>query len=585
MARKKRQQDQASLPLITGEVWEIGRRALGVHITDLTDQSELPEVLLAVQTNDPGGVVLGEVVPSRAPSTVLADFVWQAMRQPLVGHPRRPEVIRVGSHSEAESLAVSLTTTGIALEVSSQLSTLDFFHEQMRLTLGGMTHDYRTQAAQAKEELNEAGLREFFRTARKFYREELWLAYGDEAMFEIALQPAHGPTRTLYGILLGNMGEEFGLALYRSLNDLQRFYDVSVEHLYQLAEPSPEVDAESFDPEQLQHEAEATAQFLQVPSVSLTYTPQRDVSPPLVQEAQHLKLPLANKSAFPLVMRTGHGSMQVATATDLADMLSALRAILDWDKQLAKMDPEDEIGISVTSKLQAVADFLPELTAHTTLQDNPCAPGMSDDLFRSECASLFESLLTESHSRTSSAPAKKVGKAPSSKKTKAPGKKAAAKGAGSNRVYTLEVYLVGGPISEAYADQEISRVVDIRGNQTLHDLHQAIFDAFERWEEHLYEFNLGEGPADRSQIYFYQGGWDSDEEDEGDPATTTLDALDLSVGQRFGYTFDMGDQWEHVIEVVGAKAARGKGQYPRVVKKVGTAPPQYPEDDDDEDME
>ena len=70
------------------------------------------------------------------------------------------------------------------------------------------------------------------------------------------------------------------------------------------------------------------------------------------------------------------------------------------------------------------------------------------------------------------------------------------------QVYTLCVYLVDGPIDEEYADQEISRRILILGHQTLHDLHEAIFDAFEREEEHLYEFNLGASPQDRSQYIF-----------------------------------------------------------------------------------
>ncbi len=122
------------------------------------------------------------------------------------------------------------------------------------------------------------------------------------------------------------------------------------------------------------------------------------------------------------------------------------------------------------------------------------------------------------------------------------------------------------------------------GHHTLHDLHLAIFDAFERWEEHLYEFNLGSSPQDRSRLYFYSGGWDEGEDDTGDPTTTTLDTLDLSENQYFGYTFDMGDQWEHVIEVISIQSGAGarKGTYPRVGKTIGAAPPQYPDDDEEE---
>jgi hypothetical protein len=94
-----------------------------------------------------------------------------------------------------------------------ELEALDVFHAQLGRTLGGLAADYRTQAVQAGETLSEAGLREFFQTARQFYRQELWSAYGDEVVFEIALQAAQGAAKTLYGVLMGNMGEEFGLAL------------------------------------------------------------------------------------------------------------------------------------------------------------------------------------------------------------------------------------------------------------------------------------------------------------------------------------------------------------------------------------
>jgi hypothetical protein len=589
MARKKRKQTQAPLPLMAGEVWEVGRRTLDVHVAELEHRGERPEFLLAIQTGDTGGVVLGDAISSKAPPTALADFVLQAMRQPLLGRPRRPAVIRVGSQAEAEILATPLATTGVSLEVSAQLEALDVFHAQLGRTLGGLAADYRTQAAHAGETLSETGLREFFQTARQFYREELWSAYGDEVVFEIVLQPAQGAAKTLYGVLMGNMGEEFGLALYYSLDDLQRFYDLSMEHLDQIAGPAQPGAKEAADAAQLQDEAEAMAQFLQVSSMSLTYTPQREVPPPLVQEAQRLKLPLASKAAFPLVMRLGQGGMQIATATDLGDMLSALRAILDWDERVDNTDGEDEVDITITAHLPAVAGFLPALTVHTTLRDNPCLPeddtedeDADDDSFLPEFEELFETLFVEP---PDSMPAGKrsshAGPGKQAKVTRTP---AAAHPVRSNCVYTLDVYLVDGPIPEAYANREICRRIDILGHQTLHDLHEAIFEAFERWEEHLYEFNLGTGPDDRSQIYFYRGG-DADDEEAGDPEATTLDALELTVERRFGYTFDMGDQWEHIIEVVATNEGPGKGSYPRVVKKVGPAPPQYPEDEDDEDEE
>jgi type 1 glutamine amidotransferase len=60
-------------------------------------------------------------------------------------------------------------------------------------------------------------------------------------------------------------------------------------------------------------------------------------------------------------------------------------------------------------------------------------------------------------------------------------------------LYTMEVFIIGGPVSEKFIERNpvISRSIEIQGDQTLEDFHQAIFDAFEREEEHMYEFQIG----------------------------------------------------------------------------------------------
>ncbi len=65
-------------------------------------------------------------------------------------------------------------------------------------------------------------------------------------------------------------------------------------------------------------------------------------------------------------------------------------------------------------------------------------------------------------------------------------------------LYSLEVFLIGGNLSDSFVKKNpvVSRMIQIRGDQTLQDLHYAIFDAFGRWEEHMYEFQFGKGPMD-----------------------------------------------------------------------------------------
>jgi hypothetical protein len=120
----------------------------------------------------------------------------------------------------------------------------------------------------------------------------------------------------------------------------------------------------------------------------------------------------------------------------------------------------------------------------------------------------------------------------------------------------------------------------MRGDQTLLDLHHAIFEAFGRWEEHMFEFQFGKGPMDpNAPRYVLPSAFKEDMGDRNPPAgrvdQTTLDSLDLKVGDRFGYWFDFGDDWWHQINVEAIEDKTPKGKLPKVTKRVGKSPPQY----------
>ena len=298
----------------------------------------------------------------------------------------------------------------------------------MATEFGGAASDYRTQAARVGEALSDEGLREVFSAAKAFYRAELWLDFGDEVMFEIKLQPASGDSKTLYGIIMGNMGQEFGLALYASLDDFRRFYEFSVQHIDQLEQTGKVIGKGRMTKKRQQQEDEMLAKLMSVSAVGLTFTPQRDVPPPLVEEAKQLRLPIVNKSAFPLVMRLGTGGMSVGTVSDLRDVYAATRAILDWDQRIDAMDVDDEVGVTITSKLPAVANFVPAMTAHTTLRLNPYAPE-EEPAPPPELNDFFQVLFDAPPKQTSS-PQKKPpqtgsGKTPRNPANKAPAKPAA----------------------------------------------------------------------------------------------------------------------------------------------------------------
>jgi hypothetical protein len=142
-------------------------------------------------------------------------------------------------------------------------------------------------------------------------------------------------------------------------------------------------------------------------------------------------------------------------------------------------------------------------------------------------------------------------------------------------LYVFSVFLMGGPVSEKLTNKEISRVIEIRGDQTLEQLHRAIFKAYDRWEEHCYEFQFGKRPFDPAGPNYGVTDPEQPKNAGSDARVTKLDELDLKRHRVFGYWFDFGDDWYHQVQLERIEQAIPTVAYPRVIKRVGKSPPQY----------
>jgi hypothetical protein len=166
-----------------------------------------------------------------------------------------------------------------------------------------------------------------------------------------------------------------------------------------------------------------------------------------------------------------------------------------------------------------------------------------------------------------------------SKSSEHPGKppksRAAVPAAPPENLYVLGIFLRAGPISEKFASKVVRRDIEIRGDQTLEQLHEAIFTAFERDDEHLYEFQFGKRPFDPKGPNYGVPDPQEPKKGYGDARTATLDQLDLKPERVFGYLFDFGDEWYHQVQVERIEQAIPTVTYPRVIKRVGKSPPQY----------
>jgi hypothetical protein len=132
--------------------------------------------------------------------------------------------------------------------------------------------------------------------------------------------------------------------------------------------------------------------------------------------------------------------------------------------------------------------------------------------------------------------------------------------------------------------RRVWRSIAMRGDQTLEHLHEAIFSAFGRFDDHLYSFYFPKtprrrGPMTRTREYVSPWSYgDSGPSDRTfDAGSTVLDSLDLKVGQSFEYLFDYGDSWWHDIEVTGLGRVVAGRRYPIVLEKRGRSPEQYPD--------
>lgn len=153
------------------------------------------------------------------------------------------------------------------------------------------------------------------------------------------------------------------------------------------------------------------------------------------------------------------------------------------------------------------------------------------------------------------------------------------------RLYILKVALSHS--------KRIWRRIEITGNQSLDQLHEAIFSAFDRYDPHMYSFYLtkpGSKARDRfanapeyTHPYAVEEDSDWGHKKLHDASITNISNLNLRVKDTFEYLFDFGDEWLHEITVERVLDIFPKGDYPKIKERKGESPPQYPEYDDEEE--
>ncbi|NOQ22391.1 MAG: hypothetical protein GQ565_07060 [Candidatus Aegiribacteria sp.] len=149
-----------------------------------------------------------------------------------------------------------------------------------------------------------------------------------------------------------------------------------------------------------------------------------------------------------------------------------------------------------------------------------------------------------------------------------------------DRIHVIKVSLIH--------DKTVYRKIAIKGNQTLEDLHGAIYNAFDREEEHLYSFFFPDKPTKSQRtimdsLEYTITGMADDlfDKEQNDASEATIQSLKLRMKQKFYYLFDWGDEWWHELTYEGVKEIRAE-DLPAVIVAKGESPPQYPDYDEED---
>ncbi|MGH8581638.1 MAG: IS1096 element passenger TnpR family protein [Gammaproteobacteria bacterium] len=137
-------------------------------------------------------------------------------------------------------------------------------------------------------------------------------------------------------------------------------------------------------------------------------------------------------------------------------------------------------------------------------------------------------------------------------------------------VYTLAIDLLFG----AYAKGPWKRVIEIREDASLYELHRYILKTIGFDSDHLFEFTVGKNERGRDRVFTLE---DEFALDESEGLDIKLNEVYPITGAKLHYLFDYGDSWTFVIKKSRRKKYVSKGvRYPRVIESEGKNPEQYP---------
>lgn len=135
-------------------------------------------------------------------------------------------------------------------------------------------------------------------------------------------------------------------------------------------------------------------------------------------------------------------------------------------------------------------------------------------------------------------------------------------------------------VFRASLDKKHYRDFEIPGNDKLDSLAEAIVTAFGFNFDHAYGFysDLGDHVYHSEVKYeLFADMGDADADSRSVKKTKIAEAFP-TLATKMTFLFDYGDEWLFLIEMIGEGLQEPKQKYPKLIKSVGKAPEQYPEE-------
>lgn len=207
-------EDLLASPLEPGDVWQADTRPMPAWVTGEGQPyrpwmavvvSRKEEVVLAFQTSR-----------DRPAADALWEAVFQAVRRPMAGDPRRPSAIEVSSAELREALLPRLDRAGIECHVSERLEYLDSVLDDMAQHIAGQDGPPTLLDVPGMEPKH---MRSFYAAAAVFYRRKPWqIVRGDTPIKVECDRFQSGPW---YAVVMGQSGVQQGVAVYEDFEALQ----------------------------------------------------------------------------------------------------------------------------------------------------------------------------------------------------------------------------------------------------------------------------------------------------------------------------------------------------------------------------